>query len=103
MWQDPPGYFDAIVWPAYQEAHENLFHGDNLDTAPLATGDETDNGGPVNDLLLIQHDDVGHYPVLEKEIQDDPNAQPTMARMVERSCEAIWNYLQTNANIPDPR
>ncbi|KAI5819743.1 P-loop containing nucleoside triphosphate hydrolase protein [Pyronema omphalodes] len=24
-WQDPPGYFDDIVWPNYVKAHEHLF------------------------------------------------------------------------------
>lgn len=25
FWKDPPGCFDNIVWPAYQEAHLKLF------------------------------------------------------------------------------
>ncbi|CAD6939213.1 unnamed protein product [Tilletia controversa] len=29
LWQDPPGYYDNIVWPAYVLAHQGMFeHGD---------------------------------------------------------------------------
>ena len=35
-WEDPPGYFDQIVWPNYAKNHEFLFLNDNIE-------------GPVND------------------------------------------------------
>ncbi|GEQ68234.1 hypothetical protein JCM33374_g1901 [Metschnikowia sp. JCM 33374] len=35
FWQDPPGYFDNIVWPAYVASHKHLFEGDDVE-APLS-------------------------------------------------------------------
>lgn len=33
FWQDPPGYFDAVVWPGYVEGHEGFFEGGDVDGA----------------------------------------------------------------------
>jgi hypothetical protein len=30
LWQDPPGYWDDIVWPAYLKAHKNIFVGGDV-------------------------------------------------------------------------
>ncbi|KAL8797161.1 MAG: hypothetical protein Q9195_000628 [Heterodermia aff. obscurata] len=37
-WEDPPGYFDQIVWPNYVKNHKFLFHNDNTE-------------GPVDDEI----------------------------------------------------
>jgi len=29
-WEDPPGYFDKIVWPSYVQAHKSLFVNDDI-------------------------------------------------------------------------
>lgn len=31
FWQDPPGYFDAVVWPGYVEGHEGFFEGGDVE------------------------------------------------------------------------
>jgi hypothetical protein len=30
LWQDPPRYWDDIVWPAYLKAHKNIFVGGDV-------------------------------------------------------------------------
>jgi hypothetical protein len=30
FWQDPPNYWDDIVWPAYIKAHKNMFEGGDV-------------------------------------------------------------------------
>lgn len=31
FWQDPPGYFDAVVWPGYVEGHQGFFEGGDVE------------------------------------------------------------------------
>lgn len=31
FWQDPPGYFDKIVWPGYEKQHRYLFKENDVD------------------------------------------------------------------------
>lgn len=31
FWQDPPGYFDKIVWPNFVEEHRWMFHGEDVE------------------------------------------------------------------------
>lgn len=45
FWEDPPGYFDRVVWPNYVEEHKGLF----------AMGDvecEKDDGRVVNGVVM---------------------------------------------------
>lgn len=37
-WKDPPGYFDAFVWPGYYNNHRNLFLHGNDETFVKRTG-----------------------------------------------------------------
>jgi hypothetical protein len=30
-WEDPPGYWDGIVWPAYLKAHVKMFQNDDVE------------------------------------------------------------------------
>lgn len=32
FWEDPPNYFDNIVWPEYKRTHKHLFENDNVET-----------------------------------------------------------------------
>jgi hypothetical protein len=36
VWQDPPHYFDNIVYPAYVEAHKQLFENGDVEKGKLA-------------------------------------------------------------------
>ncbi|KAK6360352.1 ribosylnicotinamide kinase [Orbilia blumenaviensis] len=56
FWQDPPGYFELLVWPAYVRQHGYLFKDDDMDTGVLT--EEAFSGGlrtPIEtDLSLMQ-------------------------------------------------
>ncbi|KIJ67470.1 hypothetical protein HYDPIDRAFT_84316 [Hydnomerulius pinastri MD-312] len=66
LWQDPPGYWENIVYPAYLEAHQEMFEGGDLE-----------NGKPTNEkverLFLME-------PVKES---------LTMTKMVEKCCAEL--------------
>lgn len=42
VWQDPPDYFDQIVWPAYVKAHEHVEDVDRITLVHPKDGDLTD-------------------------------------------------------------
>ncbi|KAI0344536.1 P-loop containing nucleoside triphosphate hydrolase protein [Trametopsis cervina] len=46
FWQDPPEYWEQIVWPAYVKAHSQLLDGEDLDKAKPS--------GKVQDLMIIE-------------------------------------------------
>ncbi|WFD35502.1 hypothetical protein MCUN1_002358 [Malassezia cuniculi] len=63
VWEDPPFYFDEIVWPAYVEAHAGLFAGRDVEKGVLAEATEQDStrdGAPVRDLVLFDGHSVPH-------------------------------------------
>ncbi|KAK6345473.1 ribosylnicotinamide kinase [Orbilia javanica] len=35
FWQDPPGYFELLVWPAYVKQHSYLFHNGDMNSGVL--------------------------------------------------------------------
>lgn len=37
VWQDPPHYFDNIVYPAYVDAHKHLFENQDVEKGELAS------------------------------------------------------------------
>ncbi|ANB14154.1 ribosylnicotinamide kinase [Sugiyamaella lignohabitans] len=37
FWQDPPGYFEDIVWPSYVQYHKHLFANDDVESDSLST------------------------------------------------------------------
>jgi nicotinamide/nicotinate riboside kinase len=41
VWQDPPEYFDQIVWPAYIKAHEDVANVDRMTVVNPDDGDLT--------------------------------------------------------------
>lgn len=56
VWEDPPFYFDEIVWPAYVEAHGRMFERGDVEHGALVktATDDTPDGGPVKDLVLLE-------------------------------------------------
>ncbi|THH14807.1 hypothetical protein EW146_g5586 [Bondarzewia mesenterica] len=56
FWQDPPGYFEDLVWPAYVEAHRKIFENDDLE-----------HGVPRMDgLILIEPLKLGMGEIIEQ-------------------------------------
>ncbi|KAN0064367.1 ribosylnicotinamide kinase [Thecaphora frezii] len=99
VWQDPPGYFDAVVWPAYVEAHQNVFDGP-LDSALPATlpsaHAKEERGGPIPNLVLLEPIHPIPQP-LQSEIEEAHQAgekvEQGMAYLVEKACEALYRHL----------
>lgn len=88
VWKDPPGYFDNIVWPAYQAAHQGVFQRGDLDQgeAVRVSGDEPQTaGGPVSDLIVLD------APGTDAARSSHSEA---MSWLVDESCESIWRHLQ---------
>ena len=56
VWQDPPFYFDQIVWPAYLEAHAGMFeHGDPVHGKVIAPeNDEAPDGGAIQNVIVLE-------------------------------------------------
>lgn len=85
--QDPPGYFDQVVWPAYQLAHRRVFkdgdveHGDPIQGPPLDEG-TTDEGGPIPDLILIE----------DRSLSSEQNAAE-VERQLEAACLAVESKI----------
>ncbi|EIW82561.1 hypothetical protein CONPUDRAFT_163701 [Coniophora puteana RWD-64-598 SS2] len=56
LWRDPPGYWEQIVWPAYEDAHRDVFEDGNLET-----GRPT---GKVQDLVLFENEKMSMTDVV---------------------------------------
>lgn len=76
VWEDPPFYFDEILWPAYLEAHRGMFTGGDVENGAPAVGSNDRDGGPVPHLVLL----------------DGEKRKPE--QLVDDACEAIYGFLQ---------
>ncbi|KAL8293158.1 hypothetical protein RQP46_000852 [Phenoliferia psychrophenolica] len=76
LWQDPPGYWDDIVWPAYLSAHR----------AQFLAGD-VENGQPdptaIEGLVLLEAGQLG------------------MEEMVRKACEVIYERVRSGKTAKD--
>ena len=83
-WQDPPDYWDNIVWPAYLEAHQHMLVNLNINEEAKKPekgqaaivdddfGDYTSFGGPVDRLAVIPAETSTRQELFEslcKEVQ----------------------------------
>ena len=68
LWRDPPGYWENIVYPAYLEAHQELFVEGDTEKGNLS-------GKKVENLMLLE------------------TLQMTMTEAVGQSCEVIKDFL----------
>lgn len=70
LWRDPPGYWEDIVYPAYIEAHQDLFTDGDVENGKLT-------GAKVEDLVLLE------------------TLNMTMSEAVTQSCSTIMSLLNT--------
>lgn len=67
VWEDPPFYFDEIVWPAYLEAHARMFANSDVEKGALIPADtRTADGGPVPFLKVIEAEDRSTTDVVQE-------------------------------------
>ncbi|KDN47334.1 P-loop containing nucleoside triphosphate hydrolase protein [Tilletiaria anomala UBC 951] len=101
LWQDPPGYFDKAVWPAYVEAHRHLFAGGDVEHgAPAATAleegqcegqDDGQPGGTFPGLVVLDGGDKR---------EDNADGGKSMRTMVMVACEHVERELFARARPP---
>ncbi|KAF5326235.1 hypothetical protein D9611_000069 [Ephemerocybe angulata] len=68
LWRDPPGYWEDIVWPAYVDAHKDLFVDGDVENGQLS-------GEKVENLVLLD------------------TLQLSMSDAVDKSCKVIQDYV----------
>lgn len=58
--QDPPGYFENVVWPGYVEAHKAMFENGDVEQGRLIQpSEETQGDGvSVNKVVLFEVESV---------------------------------------------
>ncbi|SPO49221.1 related to NRK1 - Nicotinamide riboside kinase [Moesziomyces antarcticus] len=90
VWKDPEGYFDNIVWPAYELAHRGVFGRHDVENGKAVKPDPDAKpvaGGPVEGLCVL---DVAPA-------QQADSAASTFSRemtqLVDETCAAIWTFL----------
>jgi nicotinamide/nicotinate riboside kinase len=71
LWRDPPHYWEQIVWPAYVEAHRDVFENGDVGHGKV-------NAGKVKHLILLEG--------------------MSMEDLVINSCEVLKHYVR---NIQD--
>lgn len=69
FWQDPPQYWEQIVWPAYVKAHKDLIEGGELEHGQPS--------GKVKDLILVDGMDQ------------------SIGEVVDRVCEQLVKAVQS--------
>ncbi|EAU91546.2 hypothetical protein CC1G_02035 [Coprinopsis cinerea okayama7 len=69
LWRDPPGYWEDIVYPAYIEAHRELFTEGDVEHGQLT-------GNKVEGLVMLE------------------TLNMSMTEAVERSCSTITTFLE---------
>lgn len=69
LWRDPPGYWEDIVWPAYVDAHKDLFIDGNVESGQLS-------GEKVPNLVLLE------------------TLQMSPTDSVAKSCDVIRAFLE---------
>lgn len=72
VWQDPPGYFEHVIWPGYVEAHKRLFVKGDIEYGPLVNvkEDQATDGAPVKDLLLIEGQNTHINDVVKSSVNE---------------------------------
>ena len=69
LWRDPPDYWENIVYPAYVDAHKDVFENGDVESGKLAKN--------VDGLVLLDMLDT------------------SMTEAVERCCEIIYGVAKT--------
>ncbi|TKY86861.1 hypothetical protein EX895_004149 [Sporisorium graminicola] len=93
VWKDPEGYFDHIVWPAYELAHKGVFSEQDIEKGTPAQSSAEDGsipGGSVEGLKVLD------AATTQPGSSSSTSAYSTeMTDMVDQTCAAIWDFLTT--------
>lgn len=97
VWKDPEGYFDNIVWPAYELAHRGVFCNQDVEKGEAVrprVGEESIAGGPVEGLKVLDADPAQLAAQSGEDSSDTPFSKE-MTLLVDQTCAAIWDFLTT--------
>ena len=98
VWKDPEGYFDNIVWPAYELAHKGVFKDQDVEKGePIQASAEEEGvaGGPVAGLTVLDADPRKVNGQQLQQGEEDSSFSKEMTLLVDKTCAAIWEYLTT--------
>ncbi len=70
MWQDPPGYWDQIVYPAYIRSHKDMFEGEDVEKGEMK-------------------EEVKKKIVLLDGMSSD------LQELLDRSCQAVLDFVRS--------
>ena len=97
MWKDPEGYFDNIVWPAYELAHKGVFTDEDVEKGhPIRpkAGEKAIPGGPVEGLHVLDADPAEISQAQGQEGSSDQSSfSREMTQLVDQTCAEIWDCL----------
>ncbi|SNX88057.1 related to NRK1 - Nicotinamide riboside kinase [Melanopsichium pennsylvanicum] len=98
VWKDPEGYFDNIVWPAYELAHRGVFEHEDVEKGKPIKQSASESlvpGGTVEDLIVLDADPTQ----VQKEAREGGATESTFSKemtlLVDQTCQAILDYLTT--------
>lgn len=97
VWKDPEGYFDNIVWPAYELAHKGVFANHDVEKGePIrpSADEAAAAGGPVQGLVVLDADPTPKS-ALPEDVKEDSSFSKEMTLLVDQTCAAIYDYLDT--------
>lgn len=98
VWKDPEGYFDNIVWPAYELAHKGVFSNHDVEkgeTLCAGAGEKSIAGGPVEGLKVLDTDPTRFEGAQPGQDSKDTTFSKEMTWLVDQTCAAIWDFLTT--------
>ena len=58
LWRDPPGYWEDIVYPAYLDAHKDIFMDEDVEHGQLTS--------TVSELILIESLEISMSDAVER-------------------------------------
>jgi nicotinamide/nicotinate riboside kinase len=78
--QDPPGYFDHVIWPGYLKAHEKLFENGDVEKGKLLQPTEEihGDGEQVKGMVMFEAQSLSLEDIINiagKEIERGIRAQ----------------------------
>ena len=71
LWQDPPGYWDQIVYPAYIRSHKEMFEGEDVEKGEMKE--------EVKKRIILL--DGMSYRIQE---------------LLDRSCQAVLDFVRSS-------
>ena len=108
LWQDPPGYWDDIVWPAYRKAHKDIFIAGDVSEGDPVPADDTEPTSEISGTTDVSSSNessttsslsprcgqpVAHLMVL-------PAETIPINELFDKTCKTLQAYLASGLQGP---